>query len=149
MHYSRDHDVRYKLELYLVVPGTCSAVPTPPPPLTASQFGVTSKLCAVHIVHRVFLSVVQVIAFIKGLYVLMSKLEIVFCEAIRHSIHNDLQNFIQITLREPLRKVIKKKQATLVKTLVLFFRIYSTKNMVDDFFPHISINVLPVFSATP
>ena len=47
---------------------------------------------------------------------LMLKLEIEFCVAIRHSIHNDLQKFIQITLREPLRKVIKKKQATLVKT---------------------------------
>ena len=95
-----------------------------------------------------FLSVVQVIAFIKGLYVLMSKLEIVFCEAIRHSIHNDLQNFIQITLREPLRKVIKKKQATLVKTLVLFSYLHY-KSMVDDVFPHISMNVLPVLSATP
>ena len=124
-------------------------MPTLPPPLSVSQFEVTSTLCAVHILHRVFLSVVQVIAFIKGLYVLMSKLEIVFCEAIRHSIHNDLQNFIQITLREPLRKVIKKKQATLVKTLVLFFVFTVQKHMVDDVFPHISMNVLPVLSATP
>ena len=62
----------------------------------------------------------------------MSKLEIVFCEAIRHSIHNDLQKFIQITLREPLRKVIKKKQATLVKTLVHFF-LFIVQNMLDVF----------------
>lgn len=46
----------------------------------------------------------------------MSKLETVFSEAIRHSIHDDFQNFIQKSLREPLRKVVKKKQAAVVKT---------------------------------
>ncbi|XP_046852032.1 cytoplasmic FMR1-interacting protein 2-like isoform X2 [Xenia sp. Carnegie-2017] len=67
-------------------------------------------------------ALVEVIAFIKGLYVLMSKLETVFSEAIRHSIHDDFQNFIQKSLREPLRKVVKKKQAAVVKTVLMTIR---------------------------
>ena len=53
---------------------------------------------------------------IKGLYGLMSRLEPVFLEAIRHSIHTEVQEFIQISLREPLRKAVKSKKATLLKT---------------------------------
>lgn len=58
----------------------------------------------------------QVIAMIKGLYGLMSRLEPSFSEAIRRSIHDEVQNFIQINLREPLRKAVKSKKATLLKT---------------------------------
>lgn len=60
----------------------------------------------------------QVIAMIKGLYGLMSRLEPVFSEAIRHSIHTQVQEFIQVNLREPLRKAVKSKKATLLKTWV-------------------------------
>jgi cytoplasmic FMR1 interacting protein len=53
---------------------------------------------------------------IKGLYGLMLRLEPVFSEAIRHSIHGDLQSFIQVSLREPVRKSAKSKKATLLKS---------------------------------
>lgn len=53
---------------------------------------------------------------IKGLYGLMSRLEPIFSEAIRHSIHKDFQEFIQIGLREPVRKAVKKKANSLMKS---------------------------------
>lgn len=53
---------------------------------------------------------------IKGLYGLMSRLEPVFSEAIRHSIHADFQQFIQVSLREPVRKAVKKKAGTLMRS---------------------------------
>lgn len=53
---------------------------------------------------------VQVIAMIKGLQVLMGRMESVFNHAIRHTIYAALQDFAQVTLREPLRQAIKKKK---------------------------------------
>lgn len=67
-------------------------------------------------------ALVEVIAMIKGLYGLMSRLEPSFSEAIRRSIHDEVQNFIQIILREPLRKAVKSKKATLLKTILLSIR---------------------------
>ncbi|CAH3019681.1 unnamed protein product [Porites evermanni] len=67
-------------------------------------------------------ALVEVIAMIKGLYGLMSRLEPVFSEAIRHSIHTEVQEFIQVSLREPLRKAVKSKKATLLKTILLSIR---------------------------
>ena len=55
---------------------------------------------------------------IKGLYGLMIRLEPQFSEAIRHSIHSEVQDFVQVSLREPLRKAVKSKKATLLKTCV-------------------------------
>ncbi|KAK2551270.1 Cytoplasmic FMR1-interacting protein 2 [Acropora cervicornis] len=67
-------------------------------------------------------ALVEVIAMIKGLYGLMSRLEPSFSEAIRRSIHDEVQNFIQINLREPLRKAVKSKKAALLKTILLSIR---------------------------
>ena len=53
---------------------------------------------------------------IKGLYGLMIRLEPQFSESIRHSIHSEVQDFVQVSLREPLRKAVKSKKATLLKT---------------------------------
>ena len=53
---------------------------------------------------------VQVMAMIKGLQVLMGRMESVFNHAIRHTIYSALQDFAQVTLREPLRQAIKKKK---------------------------------------
>lgn len=58
-------------------------------------------------IHKFFL---QVIAMIKGLQVLMGRMESVFNHAIRHTIYAALQDFAQVTLREPLRQAIKKKK---------------------------------------
>lgn len=52
----------------------------------------------------------QVIAMIKGLQVLMGRMESVFNHAIRHTIYSALQDFAQVTLRDPLRQAIKKKK---------------------------------------
>lgn len=55
-------------------------------------------------------ALIEVIAMIKGLQVLMSRMETVFTDAIRRNIYAELQDFIQIILREPLRKAIKNKK---------------------------------------
>ena len=46
---------------------------------------------------------------IKGLQVLMGRMESVFNHAIRHTVYAALQVFSQVPLREPLRQAIKKK----------------------------------------
>lgn len=61
---------------------------------------------------------------IKGLQVLMGRMESVFNHAIRHTIYAALQNFAQKTLREPLRQAIKKKKNVIqrfVNVVMLFF----------------------------
>lgn len=47
---------------------------------------------------------------IKGLQVLMARMETVFTDAIRRNIYAELQDFVQLSLREPLRKAIKNKK---------------------------------------
>lgn len=54
-------------------------------------------------------ALIEVIAMIKGLQLLMSRMESVFMDAIRRHIYAQLQDFVQLFLREPLRKAIKKK----------------------------------------
>lgn len=54
-------------------------------------------------------ALVEVIAMIKGLQVLMARMEKVFVDAIRRHVYLQLQDLVQIFLREPLRKAIKKK----------------------------------------
>lgn len=53
---------------------------------------------------------IEVIAMIKGLQVLMARMETVFNDAIRRHIYAELQDFVQLMLREPLRKAIKNKK---------------------------------------
>ncbi|XP_048453847.1 cytoplasmic FMR1-interacting protein 1 homolog [Rhincodon typus] len=62
-------------------------------------------------------ALVEVIAMIKGLQVLMGRMESVFNHAIRHTIYAALQNFAQKTLREPLRQAIKKKKNVIQSVL--------------------------------
>lgn len=40
----------------------------------------------------------------------MGRMESVFNHAIRHTIYSALQDFAQVTLRDPLRQAIKKKK---------------------------------------
>lgn len=54
-------------------------------------------------------ALIELIAMIKGLQVLMNRMETVFTDAIKRSIYAKLQDFIQRDLREPLRKSILKK----------------------------------------
>uniref|UniRef100_H3B436 Cytoplasmic FMR1-interacting protein n=1 Tax=Latimeria chalumnae TaxID=7897 RepID=H3B436_LATCH len=60
---------------------------------------------------------VEVIAMIKGLQVLMGRMESVFNQAIRNTIYAALQDFAQCSLREPLRQAVRKKKNVLISVL--------------------------------
>ncbi|KAG7260100.1 hypothetical protein CRUP_010158 [Coryphaenoides rupestris] len=62
-------------------------------------------------------ALVEVIAMIKGLQVLMGRMESVFNQAIRNTIYAALQDFAQMTLREPLRQAVRKKKNAIRKTI--------------------------------
>ncbi|KAG7171830.1 Cytoplasmic FMR1-interacting protein-like 1 [Homarus americanus] len=63
-------------------------------------------------------ALIEVIAMIKGLQVLMARMETVFLDSIRRNIYQELQDFVQLTLRDPLRKAIKNKKELLRTILV-------------------------------
>lgn len=54
-------------------------------------------------------ALIELVAMIKNLQVLMNRMETVFYDAIKRSIYARLQDFIQVGLRDPLRKAILKK----------------------------------------
>lgn len=58
---------------------------------------------------------------IKGLQVLMARIETVLCEAIRRNIYSELQDFVQLSLREPLRKAVKNKK-DLIRSIIMSVR---------------------------
>ena len=58
-------------------------------------------------------ALIELISMIKGLQVLMNRMETVFVDAIKCSIYARLQDFVQKDLREPLRKSILKKDDTI------------------------------------
>ncbi|XP_065187273.1 cytoplasmic FMR1-interacting protein 2-like [Sycon ciliatum] len=63
-------------------------------------------------------ALVEVIAMIKGLTVLLTRMEVTFIEAINRYVHMVLQVFVQVTLRDAIRYAIKKKKQQL--KIVLF-----------------------------
>lgn len=66
-------------------------------------------------------ALIEVIAMIKGLQVLMARMETVFIDAIRRNIYAELQDFVQLLLREPLRKAIKNKK-DLIRSIIVSVR---------------------------
>ncbi|OCT88143.1 hypothetical protein XELAEV_18016776mg, partial [Xenopus laevis] len=60
---------------------------------------------------------VDVIAMVKGLQVLIGRMESVFNQAIRNTIYAALQDFAQSSLREPLRQAVRKKKNVLISVL--------------------------------
>lgn len=66
-------------------------------------------------------ALIEVIAMIKGLQLLMSRMESVFMDAIRRHIYAQLQDFVQLFLRDPLRKSIKKK-SDIIKVIIMSVR---------------------------
>ncbi|XP_041358058.1 cytoplasmic FMR1-interacting protein-like isoform X2 [Gigantopelta aegis] len=66
-------------------------------------------------------ALVEVIAMIKGLQLLMARMESVFMDAIRRHIYAELQDFVQLFLREPLRKSIKKRN-DVIKVIIMGVR---------------------------
>ena len=53
---------------------------------------------------------IEIIAMIKGLQLLLLRMESVLMDAIRRTIYAEMQDFVQVQLREPLRKAIKNKR---------------------------------------
>lgn len=66
-------------------------------------------------------ALIEIIAMIKGLQVLMARMETVFTDAIRRNIYQELQDFVQLQLREPLRKSIKNKK-DLIRSIIVSVR---------------------------
>lgn len=66
-------------------------------------------------------AIIEVIAMIKGLQLLMARMETVFMDAIRRHIYAELQDFVQLILRDPLRKSIKKK-SDVIKVIIMAVR---------------------------
>lgn len=62
-------------------------------------------------------AMVELLGMIKGLQVLMTRMDSIFVQAIKSHIYTELQNFVQIDLRELLR-VSSKKNKTMIQTLV-------------------------------
>ena len=58
-------------------------------------------------------ALVEVIAMVKGLTVLLTRLEVTFIEAINRHVHMVLQRFVQKGLRDQIRHAIKKKKQQL------------------------------------
>ncbi|CAH0394034.1 unnamed protein product [Bemisia tabaci] len=66
-------------------------------------------------------ALIKFIAMLKGLQVLMSRMETFFTEAIRRNTYAELQDFVQVILREPLRKAIKNKR-DLIRSILISVR---------------------------
>lgn len=66
-------------------------------------------------------ALVEVIAMIKGLQSMMLKKELILKDAVKRHIYAELQHFVQKTLREPLRKSVKKKHDT-IKVIMMSVR---------------------------
>uniref|UniRef100_A0A0B6ZWY0 Cytoplasmic FMR1-interacting protein n=1 Tax=Arion vulgaris TaxID=1028688 RepID=A0A0B6ZWY0_9EUPU len=66
-------------------------------------------------------ALIEVIAMIKGLQLLMARMETVFMDAIRRHIYAELQEFVQHSLREPLRRATKKK-SEIIRVIIMSVR---------------------------
>ena len=81
---------------------------------------------------------IQTIAMIKGLQMLMLRMESVFMEAIRRNIYAELQDFVQVTLREPLRKAIKNKREVIRRWPIYFLIVIILLLLYNNIFLIIS-----------
>ena len=68
-------------------------------------------------------ALIEVIAMIKGLQLLMARMEAVFMDAIRRHIYTELQEFVQLFLRDPLRKATKKR-SDIIRVWVFIFESF-------------------------
>ena len=66
-------------------------------------------------------ALIEVISMIKGLQTLMYRLENAFKEAINFTTYVELQNFVQIDLRDMIRKATSRKK-DLTKSILLAVR---------------------------
>merc|ERR1719489_725945 len=66
-------------------------------------------------------ALIEVIAMIKGLQVLMARMETVFTDSIKRNVYQELQDFVQRDLREPLRKATRNKKDS-IRIIILSVR---------------------------
>ncbi|CAH1778161.1 unnamed protein product [Owenia fusiformis] len=66
-------------------------------------------------------AIIEIMAMIKGLHLLMQRMESVFMDAIRRNIYAEIQEFIQQTIRDSLRKAVKNKKEV-VRTIIMSVR---------------------------
>jgi cytoplasmic FMR1 interacting protein len=66
-------------------------------------------------------AIIEVISMIKGLQTLMSRLESAFKEAINLTTYTELQMFVQVDLRDMIRKATSRKK-DLTKSILLAVR---------------------------
>ncbi len=81
-------------------------------------------------------AIVEIISMIKGLQTLMCRLENLFKEAINQTTYCQLQRFVQIDLRDSIRKAVSKKK-DVIKTILTAVRVtcadwYRGKEPDDD-----------------
>ena len=81
-------------------PNLCVASPHPPPP-QATRYNYSSEEKY---------ALVEVIGMIKGLSLLMHRMERQFSAGIRRHIYTQVQQFVQVTTRESIRKAVSKKK---------------------------------------
>lgn len=67
-------------------------------------------------------ALIEVISMIKGLQALMYRLENAFTEAISYTTYLELQNFVQMDLRDMIRKFSKSRKSDVAKTILLSVR---------------------------
>ena len=70
---------------------------------------------------------VEIIGMIKGLSLLMHRMERHFSSGIRRHIYRLVQQFVQVTTRESIRKAVKSKKIT-TKTYVCFVYLFAWSN---------------------
>ncbi|XP_063952182.1 cytoplasmic FMR1-interacting protein 2-like [Lytechinus pictus] len=66
-------------------------------------------------------ALIEIIAMIKSLQAFMSKMEPFFQDAIHRHIYSEIQDFVQLILREPMRAAVKrtkKKKGTLILSII-------------------------------
>ena len=62
-------------------------------------------------------AIVEAISMIKSMQKLMLEMESMLTEAVKSHTYYELQNFVQLTLREPIRQAVKKKRPNLQQHL--------------------------------
>ena len=90
----------------MIVEFTIFTSPAPPPPLPSPS----SQATRYNYSREEKYSLVEIIGMIKGLSLLMHRMEQHFAAGIRRHIYLVVQQFVQISIRESLRKVIKNKK---------------------------------------
>lgn len=76
-------------------------------------------------------ALVEVIGMIKSVQALMLRIESIFTDAIKRTVYRETQEFVQLQLREPLRKASKKGRETIRRILMAVKTTCADQVIVD------------------